>query len=287
MTLDSGTRWFRWRTPDGVMVGRCVGLSDEVVAVHPADLPPPLAAAVAAPSSASTLAAAGSWHQLSDLDLLAPVAPGKIVAVGLNYRDHAAEAGMAIPSQPLLSAKFPSAVNGPFADIHLPEETTQLDYEGELGVVIGRRGYRIPREQVRDHILGYVVGNDVSARDAQLGDVQWVRGKSFDTFAPFGPGLLINADFDTADVRVRTWVNGELRQDSHTSQFIFGVDEVIAYASRYFTLEVGDLILTGTPGGVGFGMDPPRYLKVGDAVRVEVTGIGSIENRVAPVPAAA
>jgi 2-keto-4-pentenoate hydratase/2-oxohepta-3-ene-1,7-dioic acid hydratase in catechol pathway len=282
------TRWFRWRTDAGLMVGTCSGDDDEVTVVHPADLTPQLAAAMAVPADAAAPAAAGTRHRLADLDLLAPVAPGKIIAVGLNYRDHAEEAGLPAPDRPLLSAKFPSAVNGPFGDIHLPEETTELDYEGELGVVIGRRGYRIERERAREYVLGYVAGNDVSARDAQLGDVQWVRGKSFDTFAPFGPGLLAACeDFDPADVHVRTWVNGELRQDSHTSRLIFGVDELVAYASRYFTLEVGDLILTGTPGGVGLGMKPPRYLKVGDRVRVELTGIGSIENRVAPVPAGA
>jgi 2-keto-4-pentenoate hydratase/2-oxohepta-3-ene-1,7-dioic acid hydratase in catechol pathway len=263
-----------------------VPAGEEVLACHPADLPPELAVAMGVPASPVTLAGAGRRHRLADLDLLAPVVPGKIIAVGLNYRDHAAETNSPIPERPLLSAKYPSAVTGPFGDIHLPDETTQLDYEGELGVVIGRRGRGIAHEHAREHILGYVAGNDVSDRDAQLSDGQWVRGKSYDTFAPFGPGLLVAAPaFDPAAVRLRTWVNGELRQDSHTGQLIFGVEDLVAYASRHFTLEVGDLILTGTPGGVALGMDPPRYLKVGDTVQVHLTGIGGIRNRVVRAPA--
>lgn len=218
---------------------------------------------------------------VADLELLAPVVPSKIVAVGLNYRDHAEEQNQPLPERPLLFTKFPSAVTGPYADIEKLPETTKLDYEVELGVVIGPRARQVPRGRSREHVAGYVVVNDVSARDAQFEDGQWVRGKSFDTFAPMGPALVTTDEVsDPHRLTVRTWVNGELRQDSNTSNLIFDVDELIAYCSRYFTLEPGDVIATGTPGGVGVFLDPPRFLEPGDVVELEVGHVGRLINRV-------
>ncbi|WP_395695851.1 fumarylacetoacetate hydrolase family protein [Nocardioides sp.] len=223
----------------------------------------------------------GHTHALGSVDLLAPVAPGKIICVGLNYRDHAEETGLDIPERPLLFAKFPSAVTGPRAPILVLPETTQLDYEAELGIVIGRPGRDITERDALEHVLGAVAANDVSARDAQFADGQWVRGKSLDSFAPFGPWLTVTGDEpDLGELGVRSWVNGELRQESNTRHLIFDVPRLISYISRYFTLNTGDLILTGTPGGVGMGFDPPKYLSIGDVVEVEVDGLGRLSNTV-------
>lgn len=225
--------------------------------------------------------AEGSRAKLDDVVLLGPVVPTKIIAVGMNYRDHAEEQGQAIPERPLLFAKFPSSVCGPHADIVKPPETTQLDYEVELGVVIGRRSRNVAAADAMRHVAGYVAVNDVSARDAQFEDGQWVRGKSYDTFAPMGPALVTADEIpDPHDLDVRAWVNGELRQSSTTSNLIFGIGELIEYCSRCFTLEAGDVIATGTPGGVGVFLDPPRLLQPGDLVEVEVEQVGRLVNRV-------
>jgi 5-carboxymethyl-2-hydroxymuconate isomerase len=216
--------------------------------------------------------------------LVAPVRPGKIIAVGLNYRDHAQESGMALPERPLLFAKLPSSVVGPHDDIHLLPEVTQLDYEGELGVVIGRRARSIPREHAWDHVLGLTVANDVSARDAQFVDGQWTRGKSFDTFCPLGPWVrTLDEVPDPQALPITTRVNGEVRQASDTGQLIFSVPDLLAYCSRYFTLEPGDVLLTGTPAGVGLGRTPPTYLRSGDVVEVDIAGVGRIRNTVRAV----
>lgn len=225
-------------------------------------------------------------HRLEHAQLLAPIDPGKIVAIGLNYRDHAEEQGMSIPSAPLIFAKFPSSATGPFDPVEKLPETTELDYEGELGVVIGRRGRNVRPEDAASYVAGLVVANDVSARDAQFADEQWVRGKSFDTFCPFGPWIQTLDEFDSStgegdvELAISTTVNGEQRQRSNTRHLIFPLTRLIAYCSTYFTLEPGDLILTGTPGGVGFSMDPPRYLAAGDVVEVEVEGLGRIRNQI-------
>ena len=218
---------------------------------------------------------------LAGADFLAPVVPPKIVAVGLNYRDHAVEAKIALPASPILFAKLISSVIGPGATIELPPESQQVDWEVELGVVIGRRARRVTESEALDHVAGYVVVNDVSARDIQAKDGQWVRAKSFDTFTPVGPWLVTTDELnDGSDRVIRSWVNGDLKQDANTSDLIFGVPELVSFCSQAFTLEPGDLISTGTPAGVGAGRTPPEFLKTGDLVMIEVDGIGRMENPV-------
>jgi 2-keto-4-pentenoate hydratase/2-oxohepta-3-ene-1,7-dioic acid hydratase in catechol pathway len=217
--------------------------------------------------------------------LLAPVAPGKIVAIGLNYLDHIRETGAEPPERPLVFAKFPSSVIGPEAPIELPLELAErVDWEVELGVVIGRRARGVAAGDALDHVFGYTVGNDVSARDLQFSDGQWVRGKSLDTFCPLGP-VVVTADevHDPQALGLRCRVNGEVVQDATTADMVFGVAELIAFCSRSFTLEPGDVLLTGTPWGCGEFMDPRRSLAPGDVVECEIDGIGTLRN---PVTAA-
>lgn len=223
----------------------------------------------------------GDAVPLSSVHLGSPIASRKIVAVGLNYKDHAIEAKLKIPSAPLCFAKFTSSLSGPFDPIQLPSEDAQVDFEGELGVVIGRKARRLAERDAMRHVAGYVVFNDVSERRWQLDDGQWTRGKSSDTFAPNGP-LLVTADEvpDPGTLRITTKVNGEVMQDSNTSQFTFNIPTIISYFSHSFTLEPGDLIATGTPAGVGFTRKPPLYLKDGDVVEVEIERVGRIANRV-------
>jgi 2-keto-4-pentenoate hydratase/2-oxohepta-3-ene-1,7-dioic acid hydratase in catechol pathway len=206
--------------------------------------------------------------------------PGKIVCVGLNYRDHAEEQGAELPSEPLLFAKWPTSLIGPGEAIVIPPIVTKCDYEAELGVVIGERVKGVSKENAFEAVRGYVCANDVSARDLQFGDGQWTRGKSPDTFCPVGPMVPRDEISDPHDLDIRAIVSGEVLQDSSTSNLIFGVDDVIAYASRTTTLEPGDLILTGTPAGVGVFRDPPRLLQPGDEVTIEIEGIGSLTNPV-------
>ena len=209
--------------------------------------------------------------------------PGKIVCVGLNYRDHAEESGMELPERPLLFAKWPSSVIGPGSPIVLPHQAKEVDWEAELGVVIGRRAQRVPVAKALDHVAGYCCANEVSARDIQFADGQWTRGKSFDTFCPVGPITDAEEVPDPQALGIRCLLNGEIVQSSSTAQMVFTVAEVIAFISDGITLEAGDLILTGTPPGVGLGRKPPLYLKDGDEVTVEIDGIGSLTN---PVQAA-
>jgi 2-keto-4-pentenoate hydratase/2-oxohepta-3-ene-1,7-dioic acid hydratase in catechol pathway len=223
--------------------------------------------------------------------LLAPVQPGKIVAIGRNYREHAAEEGVDPPAAPLIFAKLPSSVVGPGDEIRWdPGLTAQVDYEAELGVVIGRRARRVALEAALDHVFGYTCLNDVSARDLQFGDGQWIRGKSLDTFCPIGP-VIVTADEipDPQALAIRATVNGEVLQDASTAQMYFGVAELISYCSLAFTLEPGDVIATGTPSGVGVFRKPPRFLGDGDRVVVEIERIGRLENacRFDPAEAAA
>jgi acylpyruvate hydrolase len=203
--------------------------------------------------------------------------PGKIICVGINYRDHANEGGRPAPAQPVLFAKFSNTIIGARDPIVANGLTNSLDYEGELGVVIGRRAAFVSPDDAAGHIAGYCVANDVSARDLQHGDPasQWLRGKSLDGFAPLGP-YFVTADTvaDWRQLVVRTWVNGELRQDCACGQMIFGVEELISFVSHGITLDPGDVILTGTPAGVGLGFDPPRWLIAGDLVEIEITGLG-------------
>ena len=218
---------------------------------------------------------------LATADLLAPVSrPGKVVAIGRNYREHAEEEGVDPPPAPLIFAKWPSAVVGPGADIRWdPGLTSQVDYEAELAVVIGRRARRVSREDALGHVLGYTCLNDVSARDLQFGDGQWVRGKSLDTFCPMGPAIVTTDELDDPQgLAIRCFVGDEVVQDANTSQMYFSVADIVSYCSEAFTLEPGDVIATGTPSGVGVFRKPPRFLNDGDRVVVEIDRLGRLEN---------
>ena len=208
---------------------------------------------------------------LAEVRLLAPCRPTKILAVGLNYRTHAAEAGYDVPSEPLVFSKPPSSVIGPLEPIVYPILSQQMDYEGELAVVIGQRAKNVLPEKATDFILGYTCGNDVTARDLQRRDDQWTRAKGFDTFCPLGPYIV--TDLDPAHLAIQTRVNGEIRQSTSTADMVFNVAELMAYVSQVMTLEPGDVILTGTPSGVG-------PLQPGDVVEVEIEGIGILRNPV-------
>jgi 5-carboxymethyl-2-hydroxymuconate isomerase len=221
----------------------------------------------------------GPPRPLEGLELLAPLAPGKLIGVGLNYRDHAAETGASLPSRPLLFAKLPSSVTGPAGEVVRPAYTEELDYEGELAVVIGRRARDVPRERALAHVFGYAVMNDVTARDRQREEPQWVRAKGGDTFAPFGPWVTTADEIpDPQALAIRTTVNGELRQDGTTADMVFPVDALVAFCSASFTLEPGDVITTGTPAGVGVARG--AFLGPGDRVRVEIEGLGALDNTV-------
>lgn len=223
----------------------------------------------------------GPVREISSLNLLAPIPrPGKILAVGRNYRDHAAEEEIAPPVTPLLFAKLPSALTGHRADISWsPEQTVQVDYEAELAVIIGREASDVDVSRALEYVMGYTCLNDVSARDLQEADGQWTRAKGLDTFCPMGPWLVTADEIgDPRQLQVRCRVNGELRQDAPAGDMIHGVAELIAFCSRSFTLEPGDILATGTPGGVGVFRKPPVYLADGDVVEVEIEGIGTLRN---------
>ena len=206
--------------------------------------------------------------------------PQKIVCVGLNYRDHADEQGVALPERPLLFAKWPNTLIGDGDPIRIPSISKQVDYEAELGVVIGRRASGVSADDALSFVDGYVVANDVSGRDLQFSDGQWVRGKSLDTFLPVGDLVPVGEVPDPQTLPIRAVLNGETMQDSSTSNMIFGVAEIVAFVSQAITLEPGDLIITGTPAGVGAFRDPPVWLKPGDEIRIEIDGVGSITNPV-------
>jgi 2,4-diketo-3-deoxy-L-fuconate hydrolase len=207
--------------------------------------------------------------------------PRNVLCIGLNYKDHAAEAGVPLPEKPVVFAKLTGCITGPGDPIVLPPGTTEVDYEAELAVVIGRKCRGVSTSNALDYVAGYTCLNDVSARDFQLGDGQWVRGKSQDTFGPMGPYLVTGEDIpDPQTLPIRCMVNGTVLQDSNTDKMIFGVRELIAFISRGITLEPGDVISTGTPHGVGFARKPPIFLKAGDEVVVEVEGIGKLVNSV-------
>jgi 2,4-diketo-3-deoxy-L-fuconate hydrolase len=207
--------------------------------------------------------------------------PGKIVCVGLNYRDHAEEQGVELPKEPLLFAKWQNTLIGPGEPIVIPPIVTKCDYEAELGVVIGTRVKSVSKENAFEAVRGYICANDVSARDLQFSDGQWTRGKSPDTFCPIGPALVPAAEIaDPHNLRIRAIVSGEVLQDSTTANLIFGIDEIISHASQTMTLEPGDLILTGTPAGVGVFRDPQRLLRGGDEVTIEIEGLGALTNPV-------
>jgi 2-keto-4-pentenoate hydratase/2-oxohepta-3-ene-1,7-dioic acid hydratase in catechol pathway len=230
-----------------------------------------------------TAVAGQTARPLAEVTLLAPIPrPPKIVCIGVNYADHAAEAGRALPPRPSIFLKAPSCVIGPGEPIVRPATTEKLDYEVELAVVIGTTAQGVSRDDALSYVAGYTIMNDVSARDLQLAaDGGVILGKNFDTSAPLGPAItLVDELPDSTNLGIRTWVNGELRQDGNTHNLIFDVPAIIAFLSQQLTLEPGDLIATGTPAGVGLGMKPHVWLQPGDTVRMEVDGIGVLENPV-------
>jgi 2-keto-4-pentenoate hydratase/2-oxohepta-3-ene-1,7-dioic acid hydratase in catechol pathway len=207
--------------------------------------------------------------------------PGKIICVGLNYRDHAEEQGVPLPEAPLLFAKWQNTLIGPGEPIVIPPIVTKCDYEAELGVVIGERVRDVSAENALEAVAGYICLNDVSARDLQFADGQWTRGKSPDTFCPVGPALVARDDVpDPQNLEIRAVLNGETMQESTTANMVFGVADVIAYVTRTITLEPGDLIATGTPAGVGAFRDPPVFMQPGDEITIEIEGLGSLTNPV-------
>ncbi len=208
--------------------------------------------------------------------------PGKIVCVGLNYRDHAEEQGVPLPEAPLLFAKWQNTLIGPGDPIVIPPIVTKCDYEAELGVVIGARVRDVSAENALEAVAGYICVNDVSARDLQFADSQWTRGKSPDTFCPVGPRLVPRDEVaDPQQLAIRAILNGEVMQESSTSNMVFGVADVIAYVTQVITLEPGDLIATGTPAGVGVFRKPPVFMQPGDEITIEIEGLGSLTNPVA------
>lgn len=215
------------------------------------------------------------------VSLVAPVPrPGKIICVGLNYRDHAAEAGKPVPTEPVLFAKFANSVVGPYADVELPAATGEVDWEAELAAVIGRTARRVSVEDALDHVAGYTCVNDLSARDLQRRGGQWTRGKAVDGFLPMGPWLVTSDEVgDPQRLAIRCRVDGDVVQDSCTSQMVFGVAELVSTISQTLTLEPGDVIATGTPPGVGMAMHPPRFLGHGDVVEVEIERLGRLVTR--------
>jgi 2-keto-4-pentenoate hydratase/2-oxohepta-3-ene-1,7-dioic acid hydratase in catechol pathway len=221
-------------------------------------------------------------HPLNSVTLLAPIPrPPKLICVGLNYRDHALESKMEIPKVPTIFSKFPSAVIGPGEPIILPKNSTQPDYEAEFAFVIGGGGRHIPVERWQEHVFGYTIINDVSARDFQMATTQWLMGKTFDTFAPMGPHI-VSADEirDPHALDISLSINGEVLQHSNTRELIFKIPELVAFLSSVITLEPGDVVSTGTPAGVGVARKPPRFLRAGDDVVVRVESIGELRNPV-------
>jgi 5-carboxymethyl-2-hydroxymuconate isomerase len=227
-----------------------------------------------------------SLEPIANNDLTVPTHPGKILAIALNYLDHARESGHVTPDHPLVLAKLPSSVIGHGQPIAIDEDTMgRVDWEGELAVVIGHEMRNVTESDALDGVLGYTVANDVTARDVQSAEGQWMRAKSFDTFCPLGPVVVPAGDVaDPQSLRIQTHVNGELVQDAPTSDMVFSVAELLSFCSHSFTLHPGDVLLTGTPWGCGVYMDPPRSLSPGDVVEVTVEGIGTLRN---PVEAAA
>lgn len=227
-------------------------------------------------------APSGAVPDMGEVQLRAPIArPPKIICIGLNYRDHAEEGKMAIPEVPTVFCKFATSIIGPGDAIVLPKNSTKPDYEAEFVVVIGKRGRHIAEEKWRDYVFGYSMLNDVSARDFQMATTQWTMGKTFDTFAPFGPEIVTADEIaDPHNLAISLTLNGETMQNSNTGNMIFRTPQLIAFLSSVFTLEPGDIISTGTPAGVGFARKPPRWLRPGDEVTVRVEGLGELTNPV-------
>ena len=226
--------------------------------------------------------ASGTSYALQDVKVLAPVNPGKLIAIGLNYQSHVEETNLKHPDAPVVFAKFPSSITGPNDEIVIPREETRPDFEGEVGIVISKRGYRVALEDAWDYVGGFTALNDVSGRRAQLETPmkQFTLGKSFDTFTPMGPVIASVDSVDKDGLDVQTVINGETMQKGNSRDLIFDIPTLIEYLSRGMTLEPGDVIATGTPGGVGDERKPPRYLRDGDVVEVTVAGVGTISNPV-------
>ncbi|GGH81314.1 2-keto-4-pentenoate hydratase/2-oxohepta-3-ene-1,7-dioic acid hydratase in catechol pathway [Pullulanibacillus pueri] len=222
-----------------------------------------------------------SGYPVGEVTIKAPLSdPGKVVCVGNNYMDHCREQNVTPPEKPLIFSKWPSCIVGPDDEIILPNESEQVDFEAELAVVFGKEGKNILEDEVFDHIFGYMIVNDISARDVQFSDGQWVRGKSFDTFLPTGPYIVTADEIDNPhDLSIRLTVNGEALQDSNTKEMIFDITDQITYLSKGFTFKPGDILATGTPHGVGVFRKPPIFLKDGDEVSISIAGLGSLSNR--------
>ena len=224
--------------------------------------------------------------ELADVRLEAPVPrPSKVLAIGLNYRDHAEESGQPIPQRPIVFAKMPTCIVGPGHPVHIPRVSRAVDWEGELCFVIGREARYVTAADAGDYIAGYTIGNDISVRDWQFHSPTWMMGKSFDTHGPLGPAIVTADEFEPSSAGIRLYVNGDEKQKSDTSQLIFGIGEIVEYLSAGFTLEPGDVVYTGTPSGIGGAKRPPEFLKAGDVVRVEIDVRGSLENPVEKEPA--
>jgi 2-keto-4-pentenoate hydratase/2-oxohepta-3-ene-1,7-dioic acid hydratase in catechol pathway len=233
-------------------------------------------------SNGTTIDLEKAEAEIAEIQLLAPItSPPKIICLGLNYIDHVAETKADLPDEPVIFMKPRTAIIGPNQKIVKRPFVSELDYEGELAIVVGKKAKDIPESEATKHIFGYTILNDVSARDYQFKDKQWTRGKGFDTFAPIGPSITtVGQLLDTSDLSIKTWVNGELRQNGSTKDMVFNVKQIIYQLSRVMTLEPCDIIATGTPSGVGMAMNPQKWLKSGDVVQIEIEGIGKLENTV-------
>ena len=252
----------------GIIVDdRITGTRSDMISVIAAGVPP---------------AASGPSYRLSEVKLLAPIPrPPKFICVGLNYRDHAREAGLEIPSIPTIFSKFSNVVIGPNEPIVLPRVSKRPDYEAEFAFVIGPGGRNIPAARALEHVFGYTIVNDVSARDYQMSTSQWLMGKTFDTFAPMGPWLVTREEIaDPHALDLSLEIGGEILQHSNTRELVFGIPALIEFISSVVTLEPGDVVATGTPAGVGFARKPPRYLKPGDEVVIRIQGLGELRNPV-------
>jgi len=281
-------RFVTYRGADG-KVGAGVVRDGTVVSLEPAGFPDLL---TLIRGGEQALAAARRWLEsapesavtpLAEAQLLAPIPrPPKIICIGLNYRDHAAETGKTVEKIPTVFAKFPTAVIGPGANIVLPKASTKPDYEAELAFVIGTGGRYIQASEWRRHVFGYTAFNDVSARDFQMATTQWMMGKTFDTFAPMGPWIVTEDEIpDPHALDISLTLNGVVMQSSNTSNLIFRIPDLIEFLSSVFTLEPGDVVATGTPSGVGVARKPPVFLKPGDQVTVRIAGVGELTNPVA------
>jgi 2-keto-4-pentenoate hydratase/2-oxohepta-3-ene-1,7-dioic acid hydratase in catechol pathway len=269
---------FRRKGAAFTQVGAVEGGEVKVLASYP-DM---IAALDAGIAKLKRAAATASSVSLLDVELLAPIPrPSKLICIGLNYRDHAIESNMAIPKIPTVFCKFSTAIVGENVPVVLPKISTQPDYEAEFAFVIGKPGRHIKAADWQEHVIGYTIINDVSARDVQLATSQWVMGKTFDTFAPMGPYVTTADEIaDPHDLKISLTLNGEKLQDSNTKELIFKLPELVEYLSSIMTLETGDIVSTGTPAGVGFARKPPIYLKAGDEMVVAIEGLGELRNPV-------